>query len=162
MVFDLLISLVLLGRWIFRVAQNDKSRHGSLSEIRRKNRHSVPACRMAWKPSRKKQHYGIPVAGLVGQFHVHPSYICQIGESDQGRCCDCGMPSFLAVPNGGLRKNIGALIWMNLPLVSARFRLAGQVTSETSLSMVNSITPQLLGLSGFIMASVASFIKIRP
>jgi hypothetical protein len=70
--------------------------------------------------------------------------------------------SRLAVPNGGLGKNIGALIWTDLPLVSARFRLAGQVTSETSLAMVNSIPPQLLGLSGFIMASVAFFIKIRP
>jgi hypothetical protein len=41
----LLISWDSLGQWNFRLAQNDRYRHSSLSEIRRKNRHSVPVRR---------------------------------------------------------------------------------------------------------------------
>jgi hypothetical protein len=41
MVGSLLISWDTLGHWILRVAQNDRHRHVCLSEIRRKNLHSV-------------------------------------------------------------------------------------------------------------------------
>ena len=40
------------GCWIIRVAQNDRYRQTSLSEIRRKTRHSVPAERMDLKLDR--------------------------------------------------------------------------------------------------------------
>jgi hypothetical protein len=46
----LLISWDSLGQWIFRVAQNDRHRHITLSEIRRKNRHSVPVCMDGFEP----------------------------------------------------------------------------------------------------------------
>lgn len=44
------ISWVSLGHCIFRVARNDRSRRVILSEIRRKNLHSVPVGRMGLKP----------------------------------------------------------------------------------------------------------------
>jgi hypothetical protein len=55
MVGNLLISWDSLGQWIFRVAQNDRHRHFSLSEIRRKNCHSVPDGRMDMKPDQTEQ-----------------------------------------------------------------------------------------------------------
>ena len=54
MVGNLLISWDSLGQWIFRVAQNDRYRQVSLSEIRRKNRHSVPDWRMDLEPDRQE------------------------------------------------------------------------------------------------------------
>jgi hypothetical protein len=36
-------------------------------------------------PTDKNRLPGNPVAGLVGQVLIHPSHVCQIGESDQGR-----------------------------------------------------------------------------
>jgi hypothetical protein len=44
MVGYLLISWDSLGQWFFRVAQNGMPRRVTLSEIRRKNRYSVPVC----------------------------------------------------------------------------------------------------------------------
>jgi hypothetical protein len=36
-------------------------------------------------PTDRNRRPGDPVAGFAGQFLVHPSHLCQIGESDQGR-----------------------------------------------------------------------------
>ena len=55
MVGFLVISWDSLGHWFFRVDQYGVSRRGSLSEIRRKNAHSVPEWWMALKPDRAER-----------------------------------------------------------------------------------------------------------
>ena len=51
---NLLISLDSLGHLFLRVQQSDKNRHVSLSEIRRKNCHSVPDWWMDMKSVRQE------------------------------------------------------------------------------------------------------------
>ena len=52
MVGHSLISWGSVGQWFLRVAQNGWYRQASLSEIRRKSRHSVPDGRLDLNPDR--------------------------------------------------------------------------------------------------------------
>ena len=77
-----LYSWALVHLCFLHVVHGDDLRHTRISGILMESRHSVADGNDATHRSR---HPGNPVAGVAGQVFVHPSHLCQIGESDQGR-----------------------------------------------------------------------------
>jgi hypothetical protein len=87
MVGHLVISWDSSGCWIFRVAQNDRSRRVTLSEIRRKNCHSVPVGRMGLKPDRQKPPFR-KSGGCRFWSGLHPS-VTRLPDRRDGSRSDC-------------------------------------------------------------------------
>jgi hypothetical protein len=63
------------------VLHGDVRRHLRISGILMESQHFVADGKNA---TNRTQLPGNPAAGLTGQALVHPSHLCQIGESDQG------------------------------------------------------------------------------